>query len=290
MVKREERAVKYGQQLVDFFKSEFWSKVEQELNNPANHHIHVYVSTSIEPKDLEQAVIAYLDAKGWGSGRRIDHMAPKLGTGALHGIHPHGKPHFDIMYNYKEGAILEPMDPFDGEMGSNLRAWDDKYMEHYLANFTFRPHDEVSRRALEEYFASEHWEKGLELVLPEENVHVHINTETSIDPELIKDYALQALARKGWKIDEAVQCVFVAKGAYYQGKVVFLAREPERVFDISWKYNAKALIQPTEDWIVWQDQRGYDIWTKTMLRESVLAKGTWLRLDPDDVEYVRSNV
>ena len=280
----------YGKQIADFFKSDFWREVEKHLNNPDSHHIHVYVNTSIDPKDLEKALLAYLDAKGWGSRRKIDHMAPRLGTGALHGIHPHGKPHFDIMFDYKEDAILEPMEPMKGEMGSNLLAWGTEYMNNYLKNYRFRPVDDKVKAALEEYFESEHWNEGLEKVLPEENVHVHINTETSIDPELIKEYALKALAKKGWDIEEAVQCVFCAKGAYYQGKIVFLSNKPEKVFDISWKYNPKVYIAPTEDWIVWKDQQGHDVWTFKMLEDSVLKDGKWKKLRDEDIKYVKENV
>ncbi len=280
----------YGKRIAEFFKSPYWSEVEKYLNNPDTHHVHVYVNTSVDPKDLEKAVLAYLDARGWGSRRKIDHMAPRLGTGALHGIHPRGKPHFDIMFNYKEDVLLEPMEPMEGEMGSNLLAWGKEYMKNYLKNYRFRPFDEKAQKALEEYFLSEHWEKGLEKVFPEENVHVHINTETSIDPAIIEEHALKALARKGWEIEEAVQCVFVAKGAYYQGKVVFLSNKPEKVFDISWKYNAKVYIAPTEDWIVWKDQAGCDVWTMRMLQETVLNKGVWKRLSDEDIRYVRENV
>ncbi len=280
----------YGQQIVDFFKSDYWAEVERHLNNPDTHHVHVYVNTCIDPKDFEKALLAYLDATGVGSRRKIDHMAPRLGTGALHGIHPYGKPHFDIMYNYKQDTILEPMDPLEGEMGKNLLAWGTEYMNNYLKNFQFRPTDERVIHALEEYFKSEHWEKGLEHVLPEDNVHVHINTETSIGPEVIREYALKALATKGWEIEEAIQCVFCAKGAYYQGKIVFLATKPERVFDISWKYNPKVYIARTEDWIVWKDQQGYDIWTKQMLEKSVLEKGTWKKLTEEDVQYIKENI
>ncbi|MCL4440750.1 MAG: hypothetical protein M1609_09250 [Firmicutes bacterium] len=282
--------MEYGKQIAQFFQSDYWAQVEKHLNNPDTHHVHVYVNTSIEPRDLEKALQAYLDARGWGRRRKIDHMAPKLGTGALHGIHPHGKPHFDIMFNYKADAVLEPMDPLDGEMGSNLVAWGTEYMNNYLQNYHFRPFDEAAGKALEDYFRSEHWHKGLETVLPDENVHVHINTETSIDPQKIKEYALQSLAARGWDIEEAVQCVFIAKGAYYQGKIVFLSNKPEKVFDISWKYNAKVYIIPTEDWIVWKDQAGCDVWTKQMLRETVLEKGVWKRLSDEDIRYIRENV
>lgn len=279
----------FGKQILDFFKSDYWAKVEEHLNNPDTHHVHVYVNTSVEPHDLEKALLAYFDAKGWGSRRKIDHMAPRLGTGALHGIHPVGKPHFDIMFNYKEEVILEPMDPLDGEMGSNLLAWGDKYMENYMKNYHPRPFDAFAEEALEKYFKSEHWEKGLEKVLPEDHVHVHINTETSIDPEMIRKYALKALAKKGWEVEEAVHCVFAAKGAYYQGKIVFLCNKPMRVFDISWKYNAKVCIVPTEDWIVWKDQKHHDVWTKQMLQETVLDKGTWKGLSDEDIKYIREN-
>jgi hypothetical protein len=278
-----------GQKLVDFFKSEYWDNALRHLNNPDTHHVHVYINTSIEPKDLEKALLAYFDAKGMQSQRHIDHMAPRFGTGALHGIHPKGLPHFDIMFNYKKDVVIEPMDPLEAEMGSNLKAWGKEYMTEYYKNFQFRPFDDAAKKALEQYFASAHFAKGLEHVMDEENVHVHLNTETSIDPLIIKEYAEKELAKRGFELEEAVDCVFCAKGAYYQGKVVFLSKKPERVFDISWKFNPKVLIEPTADWIVFKDQKGHDVWTKTMLKETVLDKGVWQGLSPQDIEYVRQN-
>lgn len=275
--------MKFAQSVVDYFKSDHWQEIIRRAKDDDTNHVHAYVETSLDPHYLEQAVLFYFWAKGYGSRRKIDHMSPKKGLAALHGIHPKAEiAHFDLHWIFNPDVSVIPMQE-GGEMGKNLVSWGKEYMNDFLSKFTFRKMDEEAKAGLAKFFKSDHWENGLKKVLDPNNVHNHINTDTSVHPEEIRQMALKDLAERGWKVDESVHCVFKAKEGY-RGKVVFLCLEPMRVFDISWRFSDETIIEPVGDYTVFPDQIGYDTWTYEMHAE--MLDEDFVKLDGEQLHYI----
>ncbi|UCF94416.1 MAG: hypothetical protein JSW39_09725, partial [Desulfobacterales bacterium] len=217
-----------------FAKSDHWRRLCAALQgdpDPEGSHVHAYVETCVHPDSLEALMTGYFERLGWPSARKIDHMAPKRGMGSLHGVEPEGKPHFDFQWFFKKDVGLRPCD--GGESGCNLLVWNRWYINQFYLQFPFRAVGSEEEKALEVYFKSDHFRKGLEFpVMPTTN-HMHINVHSSVHPDYIQKHAEAALTREG--IDTYYVCpnVYLVEGKY-RGKLVFMGRAPEVVFDIGW--------------------------------------------------------
>ena len=266
-----------------FADSDHWRRLVASLNDPdpTGTHVHAYVETSVHPDSLETIMKRYFERSGSPSSRKIDHMAPKAGMGSLHGVEPMGKPHFDYQWFFKADVGLRACEA--GESGCNLLIWNRSYINRFYTQFPFRTVGAAEEKALEEYFKSSHFLKGLEYpVLPTTN-HMHINVHSSVHPDHIQKYAEAAIAREGIKIFYTCPNVYMVDGKY-RGKLVFMAKDPECVFDIGWKFDPAVTIEPAmEPWIFKTDP-GYDVWTSAMLADVMNAD--YVRLTNDEIEEV----
>lgn len=193
---------------------------------------------------------------GYPSNRRIDRMSPLQDLGSLHGIEPKGKPHFDFQWYYGDVGIRG----FNGgESGCNLLIWNRWYIDRFYARFNWRQVGAEEEDALQAYFQGEHWKKGCEYVLQNTTTHFHFNVETSIHPDIIRKYAVQALDAQGWKIDYVCPNVYMVKGVYH-GKLVFMGRDPMEVYDIGWKFNPDVAMKGTGFPWNFEEPLGYDLW------------------------------
>ena len=249
-------------EVVRYFSGPHWARLVEFLHDHDVAHIHSYIDTSLSADTLETLIVSYLGKRGWVNGRKIDHMSPKEGIGALHGIQPLHMPHFDVMWRFNPSVVLAPMD--GGERGQNLLAWDTRYMAEFLKKFPFREFGEAEREQLGNYFTSAHWRKGLEVVVAPGNLHVHINTRAGVHPEHIRKAGVRALTDAGWTVSEAVHCVYDVHGEY-RGKIVFLCLYPMRVFDIAWKFDPAVVLAPATETYVWPKSVDYDVWDQPML-------------------------
>lgn len=279
-MKREEIVEKVAEY---FVSSDHWRRLLASLQDPdpQGTHIHVYVDTCVHPNSLETIIKSYMEFRGWPLTRKIDYMSPRPGMGSLHGVEPKGKPHFDFQWFFKENVPLAPAT--EGEGGCNLLVWNRWYIEEFYRMFKFRKVGAVEKKRLQEYFKSEHFEKGLEIVVDPRTTHMHINVETSVHPDQIAEFALKALKEKKWKVDYVCPNVYLVKGQY-RGKLVFMCREPEKVFDIGWHYNPNIIIEPTRDIWIFSENPGYDVWTTEMLDE--VMKYPYVKLDSDEIKRI----
>jgi hypothetical protein len=70
----------------------------------------------------------------------------------------------------------------------------------------------------------------------------------------------------------------------YRGKLVFMCRSPEVVFDIGWTFSPRVIIEPAwEPWI-FDANPGYDVWTSEMLAD-VMAED-YVELTASEIEEV----
>lgn len=268
-----------------FAGSDHWRRLCAALHgdpDPEGSHVHAYVETTVHPDSLEAIMKGYFERMGWPSARKIDHMAPKAGMGSLHGVEPKGKPHFDYQWFFKKDVGLRALN--GGESGCNLLVWNRWYIDQFYSQFPFRSVGPEEEKALEAYFRSAHFLNGLKFpVLPTTN-HMHINVNSSVHPDHIQRYAEPALAREGFALYYTCPNVYLADGMNYRGKLVFMCRKPEVVFDIGWKFTPEAVIEPaTEPWI-FKDNPGYDVWTSSMLADVMNAD--YVRLTEDEIRQV----
>ncbi|RMF93737.1 MAG: hypothetical protein D6736_01260 [Nitrospinota bacterium] len=267
-----------------FRSSDHWRRTLALLQDPdpENTHIHSYVYTSIHPESLEEIIVRYFAMRGWPSVRKIDWVRPRPGLGSLHGIEPQGKPHFDFHWIYKPDVGVQAADGI--ENGSNLLIWNRWYIEEFYRDFPFRQAGPAEEEALRQYFSSAHWEKGLEIVMAPNTTHMHFYVEASLHPDVIRQFALAALRERGWKVYYVCPNIYLV-GKEYTGKLVFMGQEPEKVYDIGWKFNPDVIIKPTE--IPWNfpEPIGYDVITWEMIEEEI-NQHPYLKLTPEEISSV----
>jgi len=263
-----DRAALLGEVTSYFAQSDHWRRLCAALQgdpDPEGAHVHAYVETSVHPESLEAIMVGYFKKLGWPSSRKIDHMAPKKGMGSLHGIEPEGKPHFDYQWFFNNEVGLRPTD--GGESGCNLLVWNRWYINQFYKQFPFREIGYEEEKALEAYFKSDHFLKGLEFpVMPTTN-HMHINVHTSVHPNQMQKFAEAALAREGFDLFYTCPNVYMADGKNYRGKLVFMCKDPQVVFDIGWLFTPDVVIEPAMEKWIFEANPGYDVWTTAMLNE-----------------------
>lgn len=267
-----------------FSDSDHWRRLCAALNepDPTGCHIHSYVETSVHPDSLEAIMIGFFDKMGCPSSRKIDHMAPKAGMGSLHGVEPKGKPHFDYQWFFNKDVGLRALN--GGESGCNLLVWNRWYINQFYTQFPFTPVGSKEEKVLEEYFKSDHFLKGLTYpVMPTTN-HMHINVHSSVHPDAIQKYAEAALAREGIEIFYTCPNVYMADGKNYRGKLVFMAKKPEVVFDIGWKFESDTVIEPAMEPWIFNTEPGYDVWTSEML--AGVMDADYVRLTEEEIKDV----
>ncbi len=267
-----------------FVSSDHWRRLCASLvdPDPTGTHIHSYVETSVHPESLETLIKGYFELLGTPSTRKIDHMAPKAGMGSLHGIEPLGCPHFDYQWFFNKDVGLRALE--SGESGCNLLIWNRTYINRFYKQFPFRTVGTKEEKAVEAYFKSEHFLKGLTYpVMPTTN-HMHINIHTSVQPYFIQKYAEDAFKREGITIFYTCPNVYMVNGKY-RGKLVFMSKNPECVFDIGWKFDPSVVIEPAMEPWIFKEEPGYDVWTQAMM-DDVLKGGVFVRLTDDEIHEI----
>ncbi len=272
------------QEVKDYFAiSDHWRRLCASLQDPdpQGTHIHSYVETSVHPDSLEAIMCGYFDKLGCPSSRKIDHMAPKAGMGSLHGIEPKGRPHFDYQWFFKPEVGLKACEA--GESGCNLLIWNRWYINAFYRQFPFRTVGAAEEKAVEAYFKGDHFLKGLEFpVMPTTN-HMHINVHTSLHPDVLQKHAEAAFARIGLKIYYTCPNVYTVAGKY-RGKLVFMGKSPEVVFDIGWQFVPDVILEPAREPWIFEANPGYDVWTSEMLAKVMDAP--YVRLSEEEIAEV----
>lgn len=157
-----------------------------------------------------------------------------------------------------------------GENGCNLLIWNRWYINEFYKNFQFHEVGKPEEEEIQHYFTSEHWKQGLDITRAPQTTHMHITVETSVHPEVIGRFSRKALEHKGWKIDYICPNVY-HDGGKYRGKLVFMGREPEEVYDIGWHSNPEVILEPTKEPWIFPENIGYGVWPKKLLDEVMNA-------------------
>lgn len=267
-----------------YFRSEHWNRVIEALKIDSEpvYHLHAYIETQIHPLSLEAIVKGYFAKIGRPVDRKVEIFTSGqvADAGSIHGIEPHGMPHFDLLWKWSQDALIKPSPKPD-----NVEWWGESYMRAFYAKYPLRsqttPQDEAQIAA---YFTSPAWAKYCELNEHRDVVHIHANVETSLHPDIIRKAALKAMAERGWQIEAAVPVAFQMRGQMH-GKIVFIGNVPEKVFDIAWCFNPTVgLIPSTRYWLTTENP-AYD--ARTMAEVPLLLKrDPYIQLTLAEIEAV----
>ncbi len=171
-------------------------------------------------------------------------------------------------------------------------------MEEWYSEFSFRSVGCEEEKALRGYFASERWERGLELTKNRElTTHVHINIRTSLPPQAFEKFGRKDLCKRGWQVDWSYPTVYTAHGALkkvqtsgpmagYFNKVVFFALKPvEGPVDLAWTFDPGVIIEGDPTPRLRTDLPGYDAFLKKELEDMHKAH-SWVILKKKEVETI----
>jgi hypothetical protein len=267
-----------------YFRSTQWNELVRLLRTlEPESHVHAFVKTSLHPDTLEALIKRQLHAIGLGVSRSNEILCPAPSRGTLHGIHPAGAAHFDINWIYDSGVAIEPLDDARGEQGKNLLYWDPAYMDAFYRGYEWRTVGAAEATRIREYLSSDHWDRGFDLIMDPEIVHIHVNVDTSVHPTVLAKFVTEAIAaRVGWKLHRIVPNVVRSEGIYY-GKLMLLFEEPEVSFDVGWNYDQKKILEPCGRQIFpGQREPGYMIVPARDL-DHLLAQDPYRRLTVDQI-------
>jgi len=274
--------------LIEYFNGDQWRRMVAALiqdPDPQQTHAHIYTDMSVDPAAVERLICGYFAARGYPSARKIDWLAPKPKIeGSLHGVEPKGLAHFDFNWFYNPDVALAPTSGGEKvESGCNLCVWNAKYMEEYYADFPFRQVGPAEEEAIRKYFRSDHWHGGLEWAAKPHVTHTHINVYTSVHPNILKKFAAESIAKKGWEIYYTCPNVYLVNGKY-TGKLVHMGKKPEVVYDLGWRFNRDVIIEPALDTWNIPGTPGYDILTLDDNRE--ILSHTYVKLTDGEIQTV----
>lgn len=266
-----------------YFGSNHWRDFCRALEGDV-WHAHLYIETSVHPDSLTAVIEKYFQTVGRPLLRTVDYLTPNATSsfGALHNIHPTGLPHFDIFFRHSDSDLIAPMPPSEAEGGKNALFWGRSYMDGFYSKFEFRAIGDAEERQIREYFKGKHWKDTINRILDPDVIHLHCNLVINFDPKILEFMVKEELRAQGWTIDKVVPNVFLVNGTY-TGKLVFLGRSPERVYDFGWKYDKDALLEPsTEYWNRDDVPLGFDI-CYTSEFNNLIARNSYRRLSDAEI-------
>lgn len=275
--------------VIEYLKSPHWNDFLNILIDPERSiwHAHIFIDMMIHPDSFNTILEEYFIKRGHELKRKIDYLSPRpnIDFSALHNIHPDGWPHFDLFYSYSPDKVMAPMDPERGESGKNALHWGRAEMDEFYNKHKFIAVGPQEEQKIREYFSSRHWKDTLRLVMDPDVIHVHCNLQISFDPKILELIARDVLAAQGWTIDKVVPNMFKVKNEY-RGKLVFLGRSPERVYDMGWIYNPGVVIAPSyEPWARNDVQPGFDLCLTSETMAFVNSK-PFIKLTDDEIKTI----
>jgi hypothetical protein len=234
--------------VVSYFESYDWKELVKNMARGKEvRHAHVYADSILHPEPLLRIVEEYFKAHGLPLQRGIYLLTPgpTHGMTDIYNIHP--KPdwgHCELILRYSQDHILAPMTARGTRTGRTVDVWDDAFMENHYAKYNFKSKlTAEEEKALIGYFNSPEWEMQYLFMKGGTNRHTHSLVETSIHPELLNEYGVKAMEAKGFEVTKAVSVVYNIRN-FDVGKITYLLKKPEVMFELEWDYNPNIIIRP----------------------------------------------
>lgn len=242
---------KFVEGIVKYFISEHWQKVMRALEDPEVIHMHVYVGTRIHWTSLQEILKGYFKMKGMPLTRNIDVVGGDglQGPGfiSLHGVAPSKcRAHFGFLSRFDSDVILEPTESelYKEDFSIFRDHGEEESLKKTLEKFRFRDVGPKEEAEIGKYFKSKHWEKAYNMAKDRTIQHFHVHVETSIHPDILNKFAVNALKAQGYKIQETRQSMFKGLGGIDYPKIMFLLSEPECMFDMTIVLNPDVILRP----------------------------------------------
>jgi hypothetical protein len=201
----------------------------------------------------------------------------------IYNIHPKADwGHCELILRYNEDEILAPMAAGATREGKSVEVWDDQYMENLYKKYNFKTKlTSEEEKDLINYFNSPEWELQFIFMMSGANRHAHSLVETSIHPELLNEYGVKAMEAKGWEVTKAVSVAFGLRNTDF-GKITYLLKKPEVMFELEWDYNPNLTIRSAAEPMM-------HVTTKETLAEA-MSGCNYIWLDEQAVEEILSSI
>jgi hypothetical protein len=282
------------EEVIEYFRSPQWRDVLSVVQERDMNHMHVYVDTYLDlGSSFRPLVDGFFSRLGWPAYRPIDIMADKPGRAGLYGIQLEDKLNFEIYCRLNQQTVLRPMVASQGERGGNLRVWSVADIRRFHEQFHWRDLSAADREQVAKFFRDgSHWQRALDYVRDPDVMHVHCNVETSVHPNILRAYALDDLAHRGFTVKHAIHSIFNG-GGYDSGKIIFLGLNPRRTYDIAYYHNTDVLLQVNtqETRMVGGAGTGNEFFVvRVSTLQEELAKHALIRLTDEEISSVLSTV
>lgn len=234
--------------VVNYFESDDWKELVRQMSRGKEvRHAHAYADSILHPEPLVKIVEEYFKAHGLPLQRKIYLLTPGPAHGMtdIYNIHP--KPdwgHCELILRYSGDQILGPMAAGATRTGKTVEVWDDAFMQRHYAKYKFKTKlTSEEEKDLIGYFNSPEWELQFIFMMGGSNRHTHSLVETSIHPELLNEYGVKVMKAKGFEVTKAVSVVYNTRN-FDVGKITYLLKQPEVMFELEWDYNPNITIRP----------------------------------------------
>jgi hypothetical protein len=234
----------------DYFKSDQWKTAFDLIKDPKIEHIHIFIDSRLNPYTIDDATVQYLEKKGYHFSRRPWHGAiqdHKLATN----IEPDDLPPFEFYCYYSDDTIM-----WAQRGRESPEVWTNEDVQGFINKYDYVPATPQDREECLEYFmTSPHWIKAMEMVQDKYTEHVHINIESKLHPDVIKDCLAQSFVKRGWDLNKIVHMIFSPSRLpkdqkRFYGKLMVMLRWPNVTrFDVAWVLNRNTTIKPATEFI-----------------------------------------
>jgi len=234
--------------VVNYFQSDDWRELMRQMARGKEvRHAHAYADSILHPEPLMTVINEYFKARGLPLQRKIYVLTPGPAHGMtdVYNIHPKADwGHCELILRYSEEHVLAPMATEATRAGKTVDVWDDAFMEKHYTKYDFKTKlTAAEEKQLIGYFNSPEWELQYHFLMGGTNRHAHSLVVTSIHPELLNKYGVRAMKAKGFEVTKAVSVVYHTKN-FDVGKITYLLKKPEIMFELEWDYNPSVVIRP----------------------------------------------
>jgi hypothetical protein len=234
----------------EYFKSDQWKTSFNLIKEPKIEHIHIFIDSRLNPYTIDEITVQYLEAQGYHVSNRPYHGAiqdHKLSSN----IEPDDLPPFEFYSFYNDDIIMAEQRGREAP-----EVWTNEEVREFINGFDYVEATPQDRKECVEYFmTSDHWVKAMEMVQDSDMEHLHINIESKLHPDVIRECMVQSFVNKGWDLNKIVHMIFSPSRLpkdqkRFYGKLMVMLRRPSVTrFDLAWVVNKNTTIKPGTEFI-----------------------------------------
>ena len=272
----------------DYFNGEQWRKSYDMIKDPAIDHIHIYIDSCLNPYTIDEVAVQYLERDGYKFSNRPYHGAiqdHKLSSN----IEADDLPPFEFYSYWNPDLIMAPQAGRE-----EPEVWTGAEVDEFIAQFDFAEPTESELAEVRNYFrSSPHWTESMRMVTEPDMEHLHINIESKLHPDVLRDCMAQSFAEAGWDLNKISHMIFSPsrlpkdQKKFYGKLMVMLRQPPVTRFDVAWVFNKDVTIRPSTEFI--SDLAGvpeYDVGGTRQMVERYVGLHPFITLTPEEVSAI----